>query len=86
MKLFLTTILFTGLAFAGIDGKWTVELKAAGKKQPATVTTMTLDLKSEGAALTGAVIASGDSCRWCRAFSSRPRSAPVKVMKIIRHM
>ena len=57
----LTLIAFAGLAAAaGIDGKWTSEIKAGGKKaanQPAAP--VTFDLKSDGGALQGSVITKG---------------------------
>ena len=42
---------------AGLDGKWSAEVKAGGKKNAtAKVAALTLDLKSDGSHLTGSVI------------------------------
>ncbi len=66
----LACITVAALFGAAIDGKWTAEVKAGGKKAAATTTTLSLELKSSGNQLTGNVMVSG-----------RKRSTPLAIQK-----
>ena len=56
VTLAVLAIAWSGAA-AGLDGKWSAEVKAGAKKNASAKTAaLTLDLKSEGSHLTGSVI------------------------------
>jgi hypothetical protein len=78
MKTFLTLtvsvlLLAALVSAAGIDGKWTLERKMRTRDGEERTVQMTLNLKSEGGRITGAVVSS---------FGGQERTAEIKEGKI----